>query len=313
MLLQPQCWFRQAVQPLGFPAVIVGWSGGDHSGPVSSSSVNGGATHPSPQCSPSRRSGCAGPAAGPRTKEPGTGAALRDPWLAGHPQWARDRLGSPLEDGGMTNEPQDLSRSRRLLKPMCDMKVDAILGARQGQLAASSSLQWLCPLCCAQFLQHPPSPCAARTEQQVKDHRLLELCLADRPLQPRAGSCHHPCSHPSLTSHPFQMALYFCTGVLEDETLFRHYALNVPFYTHFTSPIRRYADVIVHRLLSASLGGCRLTACGAALGAARGGGPAQAGLPGSCLACHGCWVLGVCVPRGSSLACGCPQITETWR
>lgn len=68
------------------------------------------------------------------------------------------------------------------------------------------------------------------------------------------------------------MALYFCTGVLEDETLFRHYALNVPFYTHFTSPIRRYADVIVHRLLSASLGGCCPAACRAALGAVRGGG-----------------------------------------
>lgn len=52
------------------------------------------------------------------------------------------------------------------------------------------------------------------------------------------------------------MALYFCTGGLKDETLFHHYALNVPFYTHFTSPIRRYADIIVHRLLSASLGGC---------------------------------------------------------
>ncbi|POI36072.1 hypothetical protein CIB84_000175 [Bambusicola thoracicus] len=58
----------------------------------------------------------------------------------------------------------------------------------------------------------------------------------------------------NMFSRPMQMALYFCTGVLEDETLFRHYALNVPFYTHFTSPIRRYADVVVHRLLSASLG-----------------------------------------------------------
>ncbi|KAI6063047.1 DIS3-like exonuclease 2 isoform X1 [Aix galericulata] len=58
----------------------------------------------------------------------------------------------------------------------------------------------------------------------------------------------------NMFSRPMQMALYFCTGVLKDETLFRHYALNVPFYTHFTSPIRRYADVLVHRLLSASLG-----------------------------------------------------------
>ncbi|NXE60927.1 DI3L2 exonuclease, partial [Calcarius ornatus] len=59
-----------------------------------------------------------------------------------------------------------------------------------------------------------------------------------------------------MFSRPMQMALYFCTGVLDDESLFHHYALNVPFYTHFTSPIRRYADIVVHRLLSASLGAC---------------------------------------------------------
>ncbi|KAI4891274.1 hypothetical protein NFI96_016473 [Prochilodus magdalenae] len=56
-----------------------------------------------------------------------------------------------------------------------------------------------------------------------------------------------------LCSRPMQMAVYFCTGFLQEEKLFRHYALNVPLYTHFTSPIRRYADVIVHRLLAASI------------------------------------------------------------
>ncbi|XP_005883019.1 PREDICTED: DIS3-like exonuclease 2 isoform X1 [Myotis brandtii] len=58
----------------------------------------------------------------------------------------------------------------------------------------------------------------------------------------------------SMCSRPMQMALYFCSGMLRDQEQFRHYALNVPLYTHFTSPIRRFADVMVHRLLAATLG-----------------------------------------------------------
>lgn len=45
-------------------------------------------------------------------------------------------------------------------------------------------------------------------------------------------------------------ARYFCTGML-DIAKFSHWALNAPLYTHFTSPIRRYADVLVHRMLDA--------------------------------------------------------------
>ena len=56
-----------------------------------------------------------------------------------------------------------------------------------------------------------------------------------------------------LCTKPFQNAKYFCTGSIDDESGYRHYALNVPIYTHFTSPIRRYPDVMVHRLLTASL------------------------------------------------------------
>ena len=47
-------------------------------------------------------------------------------------------------------------------------------------------------------------------------------------------------------------AAYFCCRDEQGEQR-RHYGLAAPLYTHFTSPIRRYADVVVHRLLAAAI------------------------------------------------------------
>ena len=47
-------------------------------------------------------------------------------------------------------------------------------------------------------------------------------------------------------------AKYFSSGSATYDG-FMHYGLSCPIYTHFTSPIRRYADVIVHRLLQSTI------------------------------------------------------------
>ncbi|KAI4388068.1 hypothetical protein MLD38_000436 [Melastoma candidum] len=51
-----------------------------------------------------------------------------------------------------------------------------------------------------------------------------------------------------------QQASYFCTADYKDqEDKWAHYALAVPLITHFTSPLRRYPDILVHRMLAAAL------------------------------------------------------------
>ncbi|KAK5654818.1 hypothetical protein OQA88_6854 [Cercophora sp. LCS_1] len=56
----------------------------------------------------------------------------------------------------------------------------------------------------------------------------------------------------TLLQKSMQRAKYFIGGKTLKH-LWPHYALNLPLYTHFTSPTRRYADILVHRQLESVL------------------------------------------------------------
>lgn len=58
----------------------------------------------------------------------------------------------------------------------------------------------------------------------------------------------------TLLVKAMQRAKYCVAGKNSQEAL-SHFALNLPLYTHFTNPSRRYADIVVHRQLEAVLSG----------------------------------------------------------
>ncbi len=55
-----------------------------------------------------------------------------------------------------------------------------------------------------------------------------------------------------MLTRTMNQAKYFGSSEFGYED-FNHYGLAMPIYTHFTSPIRRYSDVLVHRLLAAAI------------------------------------------------------------
>lgn len=93
-------------------------------------------------------------------------------------------------------------------------------------------------------------PCGVHLDPQSS--HTLQISLGKYSGEDEASFARHQLITYLLTK-PMKLANYFCSGALSNEKQYFHYALSVPLYTHFTSPIRRYPDILVHRLLTSAL------------------------------------------------------------
>jgi len=103
--------------------------------------------------------------------------------------------------------------------------------------------------------QHVLALCRAKGwSVDISSSKALEASLRRLESTP-AGALNARQVVESLLTKPFRLAEYIIVGKNKDPESWHHFALNFETYTHFTSPIRRYADCVVHRQLSCILSG----------------------------------------------------------
>lgn len=125
----------------------------------------------------------------------------------------------------------------------------------------------------AEFLAHARENKASKSPALYRIHDLPDSDkIAELALFARALGYHLPITGKSVTGKDLQQLFKKIEGEAEEALIkttalrsmakaiystknIGHFGLAMPFYTHFTSPIRRYADLLVHRMLTRRLVG----------------------------------------------------------
>ncbi|ODQ80775.1 hypothetical protein BABINDRAFT_160988 [Babjeviella inositovora NRRL Y-12698] len=108
------------------------------------------------------------------------------------------------------------------------------------------------------LLRRHPLPTLSKIESFAKRVEILGFNIdtsTSTSLQTSILKIEDPVKRKAVESFLFKAmsrGKYVIAGKTDSE-LYNHYYLNVPLYTHFTAPLRRYADLIVHRQLKAVL------------------------------------------------------------
>ncbi|MDH2432215.1 ribonuclease R [Pokkaliibacter sp. MBI-7] len=144
-------------------------------------------------------------------------------------------------------------------------KIDQVVPVQRNEAHRLIEECMLCAnVCAARFLQKNKLPALYRIHEGPKAERLdkLRAYLAPLGLNLSGGDKPQPSDYQALLSsiqqrpdyHPIQtMLLRSMSQAVYSPDNEGHFGLGYKAYTHFTSPIRRYPDLLVHRAIRALL------------------------------------------------------------
>ncbi len=144
-------------------------------------------------------------------------------------------------------EPLDISQSRRLFSHQ--LIEELMLSANQ----AVAEYLWKNKTSTLYRIHDPPKPESLKLLESFIQGLSVKLKLAEPDLQKKISFLIKKFADHSLSEVLQILILRSLSQAVYSARNKKHFGLNIKYYTHFTSPIRRYSDLVVHRALKSAL------------------------------------------------------------